>query len=336
MSYVAAVGVRIATGLDALGAVTSVRARKSFVRESRFVDGAGEAIGLATVASIGEEVIGRDRFVALGAPALREAAAGLAAMGLGNVALYLAGPSEVDPLDARGTRLLTALSEHAPIDVAKSKVFAHGRAAGAVAIEQAVGRIARGEDEAILVGGIDSYFDPDRLEELDKARRLHGPATENGFVPGEGAAFLLLASRRRATTRLANVIGVGLEREPRPYGSPDPCHALGITLACKRALAQTRPGSLSWALTDVVGERHRVEEWLFAEGRIQQQCAPDLRIDTPLLLTGDLGAASVPFLAVLAVMGWKIGAGVGTNALIAGHSDGPDRGAVLLAAEAGA
>src|SRR6202012_3322982 len=76
MSVIAGVGARIATGLDALGAATSIRARKSFVRESPFIDHAGEAIGLALVASIGDTVIGRDRFVALGAPALAEAAAG--------------------------------------------------------------------------------------------------------------------------------------------------------------------------------------------------------------------------------------------------------------------
>ena len=45
MSLIAAVGARIATGLDALGTATSIRARKSFVRETRFVDRAGEAIG---------------------------------------------------------------------------------------------------------------------------------------------------------------------------------------------------------------------------------------------------------------------------------------------------
>lgn len=332
MSLVVAVGARIATGLDALGAATSVRARKSFVRETRFVDRAGEAIGLATVASIGEEVVGRDRFVALGAPALREATVVLPSLGLASVPLYLAAPVEVDPLDTRGARLFAALAQEAPIDAAKSRVFPSGRAAGAIAVEQALGRISRGEDEAIVVGGIDSYFDPDRLEELDTARRLHGPQTENGFVPGEGAAFLLIASRRRATTKLANIAGVGIEKEPRPYGAAEPTHALGITLACKRALGTAR---LGWALTDVVAERHRVEEWLYAAGRIQQQCTPDLRVDTPLLLTGDLGAASVPFLCVLACMGWKIGAGAGPFALVAAHSDGPDRGAVLLASEAG-
>lgn len=333
MSLIVSVGARIATGLDALGAATSVRARKSFVRETRFVDRAGEPVGMATVVSIGEDIVGRDRFVALGAPALREATAILPTTGLRAVPLYLAGPAEADPLDTRGTRLLTALAEHAPIDVAKSRVLSSGRAAGAIAIEQALGRVTRGEDEAILVGGIDSYFDPDRLEALDAARRLHGPETENGFVPGEGAAFLLIANRRRATTKLANIAGVGLEKEPRPYGSAEPTHALGITLACKRALGTAK---LGWALTDVVGERHRVEEWLFAAGRIQQQCTPDLRVDTPLMHTGDLGAASFPLLCVLACMGWKIGTGAGPLALIAGHSDGQDRGAVLLAAEVSA
>lgn len=332
MSLIVAVGARIATGLDALGATTSIRARKSFVRETRFIDRAGEAIGLATVASISEDIVGRDRFVALGAPALREATAILPTIGVSSVPLYLAAPVETDPLDTRGTRLLAALAQEAPIDAAKSRVFPHGRAAGAVAIDAALGRVTRGEDEAILVGGIDSYFDPDRLEELDAARRLHGPQTENGFIPGEGAAFLLVASRRRATTKLANIAGVGLEKEPRPFGSAEPTHALGITLACKRALGTAR---LGWALTDVVAERHRVEEWLYAAGRIQQQCTPDLRVDTPLLLTGDLGAASVPLLCVLACMGWKIGTGAGPLALVAAHSDGQDRGAVLLASEAG-
>lgn len=331
MSVIAGVGARVATGLDALGVVTAVRARKAFVRETPFVDHAGEAVGLATVTSIGDSVVGRDRFVALGAPALAEAAAGVTQP----APLFLAGPVETDPLDARGTRLLAALAAQSrvPLDLAKSRVFPHGRAAGAMAIADAVGIIARGESEAILVGGIDSYFDPDRLEELDRGLRLHGPDTENGFVPGEGAAFLLITSRRRATSRLANVLGVGLEREPRPYGSKDPSHALGATLACKRALEPARGQKVPWALTDVVGERHRVEEWMFASGRVQQQFTQDLRTDTPLLLIGDLGAASFPLLVVLACMGWKIGTGAGPLALVVGASDTPERGAVLLAAE---
>lgn len=345
-TVVVGLGARIATGLDALTTAMTVRARKSFVRDSRFVDRAGEPIALATVSSIGEDLVGRDRFVALAAPPLAEAAApwtkrfeprGQPAPPL---PVLLAVPAEVDPLDPRGARLLAALAERAgtAIDLGRSKVVAQGRAAGAYAIEQAIARLARGEDEAVLVGGVDSYFDPDRLEELDRARRLHGAATENGFIPGEGAAFVLLASRRRAGAdpRLASIVGVGTEREPRPFGSAEPSHALGITLAAKRAIEPAGAASIGWALTDVVGERHRVDEWLFASGRIQSSFAPELHQDAPLLITGDLGAASALLLVVLACVGWQTGYAPADLALVAACSDGPERGAVLLAKETAA
>lgn len=340
---VVGVGARIATGLSALSAAMSVRARKSFVRESRFVDRGGEPIALATVSSIGDDVVGRDRFVALAAPALAEAAAPwsrrFAPRGQAPPPLpvLLALPAEVDPLDPRGGRLLAAVAERsgAAIDLARSRVVSQGRAAGVFAIEQAAARLAAGADEAVLVGGVDSHFDPDRLEELDRARRLHGPGAENGFIPGEGAAFVLLASRRRSGTdpRHASVVGVGTEHEPRPFGAAEPCHALGMTLAAKRAIAPAGAARIGWALTDVVGERHRVDEWLYASGRIQSSLAEDLHHDAPLMVTGDLGAASLPLLVVLACVGWQTECAPSDLAILAAHSDGAERGAVLLARE---
>jgi 3-oxoacyl-[acyl-carrier-protein] synthase-1 len=338
-------GARIATGLDALTTAMSVRARKSFIRESRFVDRAGEPIALSFVSSIDDVVVGRERFVSLAAPAMREAIQGWARARFTSrghpiplVPLLLATSAEVDPSDARGAKLMAALAERSgiAIDPARSKVVAQGRASGVYAIEQAAGRIARGEDDFILVGGVDSYFDADRLEALDAARRLHGPDTENGFIPGEGAAFVLLSSRRRAGSDVkhASIVGVGTEREPRPFGSPDPCHALGISLAFKRALAPLGPAKIGWALSDVVGERHRLDEWLFASGRIQHSLTSDLQHDTPLLLTGDLGAAAAPLLVVLACVGWSTGCAPADLALVAAHSDESERGALLLASEA--
>lgn len=345
---VVGLGARIATGIDALTTAMSVRARKTFIRESRFVDRAGEPIALSFVSSIDDDVVGRERFVALAAPAMTEAVQGWARVrftsrghAIPPVPLLLATPAEADPSDPRGAKLLAALAERSgiAIDAARSKVVAQGRAGGVFAIEQAAARIAKGEDEFILVGGVDSYFDADRLEELDAARRLHGPATENGFIPGEGAAFVLLVSRRRAGTDVkhASIVGVGTEREPRPFGSAEPCHALGITLAMKRALASLGSARIGWALSDVVGERHRVDEWLFGSGRIQHSLTPDVQHDTPLLLTGDLGAATAPLLVVLACVGWNTGCAPAAAelALVAAHSDEAERGALLLASEGG-
>lgn len=344
-AVIVGVGARVAAGLDALQMAMTVRAGKSVVRESRFVDRAGEPIALAWVAAVRDDLVGRARLTELAAPALAEAVRGWArsfeTRGHPTPALplLLALPAEADPLDARGSKLIAALAERAgvAVDPGRSKVFAQGRAAGIAALQAAVERVVRGDDEAVVVGGVDTHFDPDRLDDLDRDRRLHGPSSENGFIPGEGAAFVLVMAKRRAGDhpRLAQIVGVGTEREPRPFGSAEPCHALGITLAAKRALEPAAGrAAIGWALTDVVHERHRVEEWLFCAGRLHASFAPEARHDQPLLITGDLGAASAPMLMVLACVAWSTGCAPSASAILAAHSDGAERGAVLLAEEA--
>jgi 3-oxoacyl-[acyl-carrier-protein] synthase I len=121
-----------------------------------------------------------------------------------------------------------------------------------------------------------------------------------------------------------------VELEPRPFGSEEPCHALGMTMAIKRACSAFGQSArrIPWVLTDVANERHRVDEWYRAQQRQFQAFSDDLRHDQPLLKTGDVGAASAPLLLVMAAVSWKIGSARGDCALIAAHSDGPERGAL--------
>ena len=57
------------------------------------------------------------------------------------------------------------------------------------------------------------------------------------------------------------------------------------------------------------------------------------RHDQPLLKTGDLGAASATTLLVLACVAWETGAAPAPLALVAAHSDGVERGAIVVAEE---
>lgn len=342
-----AVGARTPSGLSALQATTAARAGKLRPRPSHLVDKRGEPMGLCRFASLADNLQGLERFVALGAPALVEATASWRAAHLrpGRQApllpLLVALPSASRPgIDPRlGRELLPRLQAHVGLsfDPRHSRTISHDRGGGVEAFAEALRLLDQGF-EAVVVGGIDTYFDPDVLEWLDAEYRLHSLETENGIVPGEGAAFVLLGRRGRVPglRPLASLLGAAAENEPRPYGSPEPCHALGMSRAIQLAIGPlARERRISWVLTDVPNERHRVDEWQLAFGRMFRAFTPEVRHDQPLLMTGEVGAASAALLVAMACVQWQIGCGVGDMALVATHSDGPERGALVLAREGG-
>lgn len=342
-------GARTASGLTALQVTMSARALHFAPRPSHIIARSGDEIATARLASIGDDVIGIDRFVALGAPSLAQAAfpwlSARKAEGAPRLPVMIALPSADRPgADPRlDHSLLAALEARSRIllDHGRSRLIRACRGGGVMAFEAALAELKQGGCEAVAVGGVDSYFDPDVLEHLDRELRLHGAGVENGFVPGEGSAFVVLVERRRAggLDRAARVVSAASEREPRPYGSEEPCLGLGITAALRRALqgaslAEAR--AIPWVLTDVANERHRVDEWSYGFARAHLAFTDDVVHEQPLLKTGDLGAASAAVLSVMAATRWETGAAIGDRALIAAHSDGPERGVMILAREGAA
>ena len=344
-AVIVGLGARAHHGLTALQVTMSVRAQKSEPRESHMVDRAGQPMAICRLASIADNVMGVTRFVALGGPALRQAASPLlgAVQARGQtpprLPVVIALPSKhrpgVDPTLER--QLLSALEARAdvPLDLEHSDLVFGGRGGGARAFARAVELLR--QHDAVLVGGIDSYFDPDALEWLDAELRLHSPTTENGFIPGEGAAFLLLARRSRAHGvasggPAAELLDVGCALEPHPYGSPEPCIGEGITNAVRLAVQGVgkQAGRIGWVLSDVVNERHRVEEFGFALARNHEAFAHELVHEQPLLKAGDLGAASAATLVAIAVTRWQTACAPSDFALIGVHSDGSERGALVL------
>jgi 3-oxoacyl-[acyl-carrier-protein] synthase-1 len=341
------VGARTHVGLTALQTTMAVRAEKMVPRESHIVDRSGNPVATCRVHSISDNVQGLDRFVLLATAAMVQAAhpwleaERLRANGgqplTAIVALPPASRPGFDPKLA--DRFLPALAAETqiPLNLQRSSLVLRCRAGGVEAFELAIDRLRSGTEPAVLVGGVDSWFDPDVLEHLERERRLHGPDCENGFLPGEGAAFVLLTTRSRSSSmhRWANIISAAVEREPRPYGSEEPCHALGMTMALRRATAPagTKRRRIPWQLSDVHNERHRVDEWEMARARMFEAFTRDVVHDQPLLRTGDLGAASAALLAVHACVSWYADCAPGDCAIVATHSDGAERGAMLVAQE---
>src|SRR5262249_16292730 len=134
----------------------------------------------------------------------------------------------------------------------------------------------------------------------------------------------------------ASIRSATVAEEPRPWGHPEPCTGLGMTRALRDAAdasfgAESR--RIGWTITDVVNERHRVDEWQAAFTRLFPAFVAEVPHEQPLLETGDVGAATVPLIVAMTCVRWQTGCGIADTALVAAHSDGVERGAVVLAQE---
>ena len=95
----------------------------------------------------------------------------------------------------------------------------------------------------VLVGAADSYLDLGLLYALDAEGRLKTGEVADGFVPGEGAAFLLLgpagAAARSGRQPIARIAGVGRAHEAGHLYSAEPCRGDGLAAAFSALFERT-------------------------------------------------------------------------------------------------
>jgi 3-oxoacyl-[acyl-carrier-protein] synthase-1 len=304
------------------------------------VDGAGNPLVAGFDALLDPERRGLPRLVDLAAAPLEEVRAKLEDHPAPSVPVpvLLASPEPRPGFsDADGERLTTLLqSALLPEGVLlQIELGARGHAAALSGLEQAVQRLRGGHAELCLVAGADSYLEADTLDWLEENRQLAGEGRRGGFIPGEAAGAVLLASdaarRRLRLPSLAVVRGAASSRETRLIKSDADCFGQGLAEAIAAAAHGLRlPDEAPDAIyCDLNGERYRSEEWGFAALRLSQILR---RLDTitPQDCWGEVGAASGVLGCVLAVQSWSRGYAPGPRALIFGGSEGGLRGAAVL------
>lgn len=262
---------------------------------------------------------------------------------------------ELDPSAARKARIALAVSERlanpaAKVDAqalqqaveqiaanlgiaARCELFPQGRAGGAAALAAAESWIANGADDTVLVGGAHTYFDWDELGPVSATDRIVTLLQADGFVPGEAAAFLVLKPAGRAVAPGSVRCAAATAAEPfhEPSQSAD-CMAEGFTAAIAQVGATLRRSKRRcncWYV-DTTNEPLRIREVQLVIGRFADLLGPDGLWETPLRSFGDVGAATLPLFAGLALQAWSEGRAVDDLALLLAGSDGPHRAALLL------
>ncbi|HXC36693.1 MAG TPA: hypothetical protein VNV43_12510, partial [Candidatus Acidoferrales bacterium] len=202
--------------------------------------------------------------------------------------------------------LLIAQSE-IEIDLAASRLYPKGRAAGIFALKEAIDTLCAGKHEFVIVGGVDSYWDNGLLQTLEIEGRLKTGINPDGYIPGEGAAFLLLArpefanAQKLATLGIIGNTGFGFEKGHRYSQEPYRGDGLAETLADVFSRYDSKD-RIRTIYTGLNGESYCGKEWGVAFIRNSNQFSDDAATEHPADCLGDTGAAMAPIMAALSVI----------------------------------
>lgn len=255
-------------------------------------------------------------------------------------ALILGAPVRDRTVRLSDKELLSHLATQSgvPIDVSTSTVMFKGRAAGLLALSEALSRLRGGKCEHVVVGGLDSFKDLYVLGTLDMQSRISSDLNHDGFSPGEGAGFLRLALRKTAESKQwpirAVIAAVSTGFEKGHLMSTDPYRGDGLaeTFESLFSSIEVLPSPIPTVYAGFNGESHWAKEWGTAAIRHRQNLAEDLAMEHPADCFGDTGAACGPLLVGMAAIGLEKEYREGPILCFASSDDG-DRAAALVMAE---
>jgi hypothetical protein len=240
-----------------------------------------------------------------------------------------AEPARPFELNAPGRDFLAKFTAALPAGWASADIetFPLGRAAGATAMARAM-QLAESRRDMVW-GGVDSLLDWPSLEPLVRQDRLMTMENVDGLRPGEAAAFSRITAAARGQ---AWVAGLGLGREPHPGGHGGICLSEGFSQALTGATAPLRSAGERCGLwlMDTSHERHATRELQQVLARFGDVLGTPADVRMPFKELGDVGAASLPLLAALALAAWEQGTAGDDIALLAAGSEDGARGALLL------
>ena len=335
------VGARTPVGFTADASAAAIRGSISVIRHHPyFVDKAGEPMKMTRDAALATDLDGTHRCLELAGSALSQAVGPLVEhqVPVGVIPTIVGLPEERPGRSADFERMLasdlmaTAAERGVSLHV---QTIPYGHSAGLMALDTAVRRIRSGEIEVCLVGGVDSYIQGETLEWLDDHKQLMSGGNRSGFPPGEAAGFCLVASstfvRRASLDPLASVLSVSTTVEKNRIKTKTICIGEGLTAAISGACAPLDPakGRVDQAWCDINGERYRSTEYAYALLRTQLLFVK-AHVAHPADCWGDVGAASGPLFACLAIASWSRGYAKGPRALLWAGSECGYRAAAVL------
>ena len=344
--YVAGIGMITSVGADTQMTAAAVKAGINQFEASEFENRQQEAM---TMAGVPEEVFSSldveideganyselyDRVIKMAIIAGREAFARQAIET--PVPMVLAMPEEIPYIKRITPRMLiTNLVKQGdlPIDVEQVRCVHTGRAAGIEAVDLAQRYLYDLKQDYVLLGGSDSYWQFPILSSLDELGRVMARGVMDGFIPGEGAGFLLLTRHRdKALNQDDHIIALsppGIAEEPGHMTSEQPYRGDGLSQAFQQALGGHKGDPIQTIYSSMNGEHFWAKEYGVALTRNHASFDEEVELEHPADCYGDLGAATGLVLIGLSANNLLNQKGSATH-LVYSSSDTASRAALLV------
>lgn len=327
--YVVGVGAQTVVGRSVFAAAAAVRAGISRYAEHPFMlDRYLEPMVVARARWLSDSLRVEERVISLAVDAARESLIPLETLSCGipeNLGIHLALSEENFPDPSSRWRICDQFVQRIGGAVNRNhlmELVVDGHAGGLQALANACDRLRRAQASFCLVGGVDSWLDPERLQALDHADRLHTTRHSWGITPGEGAGFCLLTIgsnvRRLGLYPYCEVQGVATAQEIAPMSGEAVCTGQGLTAAFRGVLGL--PARVAHSYCDFNGETYRADEYGFTMSRTSERFEHPARVTAAAASWGDVGAASGLLSLVLPIAAWSGGYAAGDLILVWGSS----------------
>ncbi|SDH22265.1 3-oxoacyl-[acyl-carrier-protein] synthase-1 [Pseudomonas flavescens] len=328
-------GMVSAVGLSAPASCAAIRCAIDNFQETRFIDGGGEWQIAASV-PLEEPWRGRTKLVKMAARAIAESLAAVPGLDCTDTPLLL-GVAELDRpgrCDGLDSSLLRDIERELGVQFhAASTLIPRGRVSAGVALLNARRLIHEGGHRHVVIAGVDSFLNAATLSALEQRQRLLTSRHCDGFVPGEGAAAVIVGAPLRQDAEQLICIGLGFGVEKATVEADDmPLRADGLVQATQSALkdGNCRMEQMDYRLTDNSGEQYYFKEAALALSRTLRVVKEDFDIWHPADCIGECGAAIGPAMLAVALATSRKGYGPGSNIVYQLGNDAGERAVALL------
>jgi 3-oxoacyl-[acyl-carrier-protein] synthase-1 len=261
-------GMVTGVGLDSPSSCGAIRCGIDNFSETHFMDKGGERI-IGSQVPLEQPWRGLPKLVRMVVPAIQECLVQTGGVGPELIPLLLCVAEKERPGRLEG--LEEELFSRVQVELGvrfhvRSGVIARGRVAGGLAMIQARELIYEHRVPFCIIAGVDSYLIAATLTEYEDKRRLLTSKNSNGFIPGEGAAAILVGVQQDADLRC---LGIGAGLESATVDSEQPLRADGLVTAFHEAFADAgcTIDDLDFRVTDCNGEQYWFKEAGLAQTR---------------------------------------------------------------------